>query len=162
MGIEESYSAGVYIVLGAATLYCGMYSSLSSHYILRPKIEPLLERLSVSSSLAIEVLVDLLSNLSFITYSACCSFLLPPSDAQPRLLQLYTLYWLTLCLAVVLYLRVGNSMGLSKVVLCKNGLLLGLCFTNIAYHYMTGTSLISLPAIFVGLYLLNLLLTAYE
>ncbi len=65
-------------------------------------------------------------------------------------------------MAIIMYMKVPNDPNISNVVLCKNGFILGIGFVNLIYHYIANVKFITLPAILVGLYLVNLLITAYE
>lgn len=162
ISIDNTYSTAIYVILPLVTIYCGLFLSISNHYILRPKIESFLQKASFSSTIAIEVLLDILSNLSFITYALSAFLLTAPADHPIRILEFYNSFWLTLCLGLVIYFKVPVDIKISNIVFCKNGLILALCYINIMYHYIDSNKFVTLPAIFGGLYLLNLLLNSYE
>lgn len=82
------------------------------------------------------------------------------SDHPLRTLEYYNCYWMTICLAIVMYMKHNNEDIVSNVVLSKNGIILGLCYVNILYHYFSDNLFISLPAIFIGLYLINLFINS--
>lgn len=42
ISIDNTYSTAVYVILPLVTIYCGLFLSISNHYILRPKIESFL------------------------------------------------------------------------------------------------------------------------
>jgi hypothetical protein len=107
-------------------------------------------------------MVDILSNLSFISYAICSSFLTKPTDQPIRMIQIYTVYWTTICLSIIMYMRVPSAPNTSKVIFFKNGFILLLCFANILYHYFSDTSFITLPTVFTTLYIINIAITAYE
>ncbi len=108
------------------------------------------------------MVLDILSNLSFITYALSAFLLTPPADHPFRILEFYNSYWLTFCLAIVIYYKVPVEINISHIVFCKNGLILVLCYINVMYHYIDQNKLVTLPAIFAGLYVLNLFLNSYE
>lgn len=136
--------------------------NISNHYVLRPKIELFLEKAAISSSLATELIIDILSNLSFISYAISATFLTPLSDHPLRTLEYYNSYWMTICLGVVMYAKCPADEQISRVVLAKNALLILLIYANIMYHYFAGSSLLSLPIILVGLYAVNLFINSNE
>lgn len=157
--IQSEYTLLAYVLLPMVTLYCGIYLNLSNHYVFRPKLLPFFERLSISSSLAIQVLMDIVSNLSFITYS-CSSFLSSPTTDSPfRLVSIYSIYWLTIFMSIIMYIKIGNDQSMSTIILCKNGIILVLGFGNLVYHYIGKVYYITLPSILILLYLVNVVIT---
>lgn len=61
-----------------------------------------------------------------------------------------------------MYLRCPAEEQISRVVLVKNGVLIMLIYANILYHYFSGSSLLSLPLVLVGLYAVNIFINANE
>ena len=159
---QSSYPTYLYVIIPIITAYFGIFVTMSNHYVLRPRIESFLARVSLSSQLVRELIIDILSNMSFITYSFCCFLLTSPSDNSIRLLSFHNTLWVTICLAIVASYKIANEEPPSNIILIKNALILTLCCIDILYHYFTHTSIISFPLILTGLYLINLLINSNE
>lgn len=111
--------------------------------------------------MASELIIDVLSNLSFISYAISAFFMTKVTDYPFRLLEYYNMYWLTLCLAVVMYMKIPIEEPISTIIISKNGFFLALCYADILYHYFAGSTLISFPVILLGLYLINMGINAH-
>lgn len=157
-----SYPIYTYIIVPIVTAYVGIFVTISNHYVLKPKIESFLARVSLSSELVRELIIDLLSNMSFITYAFSSFLLTSPTDNSIRLLFFHNTLWVTLCLGVVMTFRVSPEFPPSNIILMKNTVILSLCCIDVLYHYFSGTSMISLPLIMTGLYIVNLLINSNE
>jgi hypothetical protein len=59
--------------------------------------------------MAREFIIDVLSNLSFISYAFSAYFIMEPSDYPIRLLEYYNMHWITICLAIVMYMKIPNT-----------------------------------------------------
>ena len=116
--------------------------------------------MSLSSQLVRELIIDFLSNLSFITYAMCFLLLTTPSDNSLRLLSFHNSIWVTICLAIIVIYKIPPEETPSTTIMIKNVVILGFCSINIAFHYFAGLKIFSMPVILIGLYIINLLINA--
>ena len=160
--ISNEYSIEMKILIPIATVYCGLFTAISNHYILKPKIENFFHKTSISSAVIKELVIDFLSSLSFITL-LLSSILLTPTDDEPlMMLTIHDIYWTTLCVYILMEWKMPEENIFSLKITIKNVIFLLLCYVNTLYHYFSRTFFITLGIIYCGLYLINLIINSYE
>jgi hypothetical protein len=131
----ETYQMAL-CLLGA--VYAALFVMISNHFVFKPKVEGLFQHSSISSGALYQFLVDVLTNLSQLTFVA--TSLLVFADDNALSVMLYSdISWSGLFLGVVAFrgLRAREEPN-SRLMLLKNVVFLGLGYAAVAIHYATG------------------------
>ena len=78
------------------------------------------------------------------------------------ILSFHDSFWLTICCGILVYWKIAEENVSSLKIIAKNIIFLALGYASTLYHYFSETFYFSIGLVYIGLYLLNLLMNSYE
>ena len=162
LGMSGSFAPAITAVVLLATLYAGVYLMVSNHYVFKPKVENFLVNSSIESKALQQLIIDFLTTLPHLIF-ALCTVLLQRSNNGLSVMLLSDSAWSGLLMAVLAFKAVPYREEANwRLILVKNIVFLELIYATLAVHFFAGNYLITVGVVLMLLYLINLLLNAYE
>ena len=161
LSLPDSYPTYQMVLATLGTIYAALFVTTSNHFVFKPKIEHLFQNSSINSSILYQFLVDVLTNLTTLTFILSSLFFF--KDDNSLSVMIYTdMSWSGIMLAIVAFKGVSfKEEPNMRLMILKNVVFLGLIYVVVSLHYAMNIFLISIGLSMVLLYFCNLLANGY-
>lgn len=149
------------VLLWMGTIYASLFVMVSNHFVFKPKVEHFFEGSAIHSTALYQFLVDVLTNLTHLTFLLCSLVFL--QDDNSLSVMLYSdISWASIFLCLVAFKGIAAKDEPNfTLLLLKNVVFLGLSYVVIGGHYVLDFYVISLGLLLVFFYGVNLIINAY-
>ena len=162
LSLPDSYPTYQIVLATLGTIYTALFVTTSNHFVFKPKIEHLFQQSSINSSILYQFLVDVLTNLTTLTFILSSLFIF--QDDNSLSVMMYTdMSWSGIMLSIVAFKALPFKEEPNiRLMILKNVVFLGLIYAVVSIHYAINVYLISIGLAMILLYILNLLANGYE
>lgn len=159
--LPESFQPYQVVLLWIGTIYVSLFVMVSNHFVFKPKVEHFFEGSIIHSTTLYQFLVDVLTNLTHLTFLLCSLIFLKDDNSLSVMLYSDT-SWTSLFLCLVAFKGLSAKEEPNyKLMLLKNVIFLVLGYVAIGCHYSFDFYQLSLGLLLVFFYCLNLLINGY-
>ncbi len=127
--------AYLYAILPIIITYFGLFIMVNNNYILKPKVEAFLSKMTITSIAFREVLIDLVSSFSLLTLLSG-SANLQQNQNIISVLIVNDMFWVGLGLSYLSYIAIKMESHLPSQIFIKNGLILLGVYLCFGYHFV--------------------------
>ena len=102
LNLPDSYPTYQIVIATLGTLYAALFVTTSNHFVFKPKIEHLFQHSSINSTILYQLLVDILSNLTSLTFILSSLFFFK-SDNSLSVMVYTDMSWSGVMLGIVAF-----------------------------------------------------------